>query len=95
MNVRISYGIALDKVPDKIMELLNKFDATEISDLVCFARQLVETSNIEMSDVLIEQARLKLAALDGLLNDSQMILKGYIGAKNPENKEAGGVDNVD
>ena len=95
MDVRISYGIALDKVPDKIMQLLSKFDATEISDLVYFARQLLETSNVEMSDALLEQARLKLTALDRLLNDSQMILKGYIDAKNPENKEVGGVDNVD
>ena len=53
MNVIFSYGIALDKVPDKIIEILNKFEETEIIDLVYFAIQLVETSNIEMSDVLI------------------------------------------
>ena len=95
MDVRISYGIALDKVPDKIVDLLNRFDATEINDLVYFARQLIETSNVEMGDALLEQARLKLSALDRLLNDSQMILKGYINAKNPESQEAGGVENVD
>ena len=95
MDVRISYGIALDKVPDKIIDLLNRFDASEISDLVYFARQLMETPNVEMSDALLEQARLKLAELDRLLNDSQMILKGYINAKNPESQETGGVENVD
>jgi len=95
MDVRISYGIALDKVPDKIIDLLNRFDASEISDLVYFARQLMETSNVEMSDALLEQARLKLAELDRLLNDSQMILKGYINTKNPESQETGGVENVD
>jgi hypothetical protein len=47
---------------------------------------------------LIEQARLKMGKLDRLLQDSQMILNGYIAAtevEDPVPTAVGGTEDVD
>jgi len=80
MDVKISYGIDLKKVPDKIRSMLTAFNAEEVDHVIHIATQLLELSDANATIVsgLIDQARLKMAELDRALNDSQMILKGYI-----------------
>jgi Mg2+ and Co2+ transporter CorA len=82
MDVRISYGHALDDIPDKITELLEKFQIADVLEMIRISSQLIRMSNMEMADELIDQARIKLGSLDRLLNDSQAILKGYINTTN-------------
>jgi len=86
MDVKISYGIELDEVPSKISSMLSAFTAVEVDHLIDMATQLLEISseNASMSSELISQARLKMAQLDRTLNDTQMILAGYIAAVDTE-----------
>ena len=84
MDVRIAYGIDLNSVPDKIIDMLGRVDVSDAAALVDLATDLLNTSNPEMADALIDQARIKLATLDRVLNDCQLILKGYLGALQPQ-----------
>ena len=99
MDVRISHGIKLNKVPSKISTMLEGINMMEIESLIAMASQLLAMSedNAEMSEKLIVQAREKLASLDRNLADMSMILKGYVGAQNPpeEPEEQGEFANVD
>jgi len=78
MDVRIAYGIDIKEVPDKIAEMLNRFDTAQAADLVYLASQVLKLSSPQLAEPLLDQARIKLAELDKMLNDSQMILKGLI-----------------
>ena len=96
MKVRISYAIGLEEVPEKIEEMLNQLDIIKAEQTIDLASQMVRLGNLEMGNTLIEQARVKLAGLDRALSDTQMILGGYINAKNgtpPKPEEAS--ENVD
>ena len=99
MDVRISHGIKLNKVPNKISTMLEEMDMMEIERLIEMASQLLEMSdtNSEMAEKLIEQAREKIASLDRNLSDMSMILKGYINAQKPpeQQEEQGEVTNAD
>jgi len=96
MDVRISYGTDINKVPEKILDMLDEFDTYEANKFVDISKQLIELSNLEVSYTLLEKARRKLASLDRLLNDAQMILEGFVSAKTqPEKPEAGDKTNVD
>ena len=100
MDVKISYGISLKKVPDKVRSMLTAFNAEEVDHVIHIATQLLELSdaNATIANDLIEQARLKMAELDRALNDSQMILKGYIAtieAEEAPTPSTTGVPNAD
>ena len=45
---------------------------------------MIDLGNLEMGNALLDQVRTKLAAMDRSLNDTQMILGGYINAKSPQ-----------
>tara|TARA_R100001594_G_scaffold56082_1_gene89871 strand:+ start:47 stop:337 length:291 start_codon:yes stop_codon:yes gene_type:complete len=84
MDVRISYGIDIDEIPNKLIEMLNEVDMDEFYQLVSMSKQLIMLSDLETANKMVERARLKLASLDRSLNDTQMILGGYINAKNTQ-----------
>ena len=84
MDVRISYGIEIEKVPERVNELISEIDIGEIGQAVDLVCQLLALSNVEMAEKLIEQARIKMGEIDRILNDSQMILKGYVNTKAQE-----------
>ena len=80
MNVRIAYGVELDSVPDKVIEMLNEYDLQNINELINISKMLlkIDSDNSETASSLIDQARQNLAKQDRILQDAQMILKGYI-----------------
>ena len=82
MDVKISYGIGLEQVPSKISSMLSRLNIHEVDQLINIATQLLNISeeNAGVASGLIDQARLKMAELDRSLQDSQMILNGYIAA---------------
>ena len=83
MDVKISYGINLDEVPRKIIEILHNSTSGDFERKIHLAAELIEISadNAYIASQLIEQTREDLASLDRTLNDCQMILKGYTNAK--------------
>ena len=85
MDVRISYGINIDEVPSKLVNLLHSADSVngDASGAISLAINILMSSddNIEMAEKIIEQARTKLASVDRVLNDAQMIMAGYVRAK--------------
>ena len=85
MDVRISYGVDINKVPEKIIEMLHASSNVDIHNLVSIARELVELSedNIGMAIEIVTQARMKLASIDRSLNDCEMIMRGFVSAKSP------------
>jgi hypothetical protein len=89
MDVRISYGIDLEEVPNKINTILEGLDTADADRMIAMAIELLSIPeiNLEMVVQLIDQARLKLSSIDRILNDSQMILGGYINAKNPDKND--------
>ena len=92
MDVRISYGINIDKVPKKVYELLNNAsgDVSKLLETFDIILQLVEmgSENMEMADKLLDQLRVKLASIDRVASDSQMILKAYLEATKPKSPQA-------
>ena len=92
MDVRISYGINIDKVPEKVHELLNNAsgDVSKLLETFDLILQLMEMDkeNMEMAYKLLDQLRVKLASIDRVANDSQMILKGYLEATKPKSTQA-------
>jgi seryl-tRNA synthetase len=90
MRVKISYGVELEKVPEKASEL--SYDA--LIDLKESIRSLeravesVEDAGNNFSAIIqtIEKNRLKLTKIDSILEDVSLIFKGlqdyYNGEKN-------------
>lgn len=86
MDVRISYGINIDEIPEKTREMLEKFQPVVVERMVEISKQLLDLSGDNAATVveLLEKARLELSRMDRILNDSQMILKGYVETKKPK-----------
>jgi len=84
MDVRISYGINIDKVPRKVYELLNNAseDVSKLLEALDVILQLVDmgNDNAPMAVELLDQLRIKMASIDRVVNDSQSILSGYVSA---------------
>lgn len=100
MNVRISYGIDIGKIPDLIQDRLGEIDFMGIAQLRDMSNELISTDNPAMAIELIDQARHKVAEADRLLQDATMILRGYVGALETEETSAApvpptGDENVD
>ena len=89
MDVRIAYGISLDKVPEKIATMIADIDIAEIEKILDIVCRLIDLSdeNVSTSIDLLDQARLKLSSIDRAMNDCQMMLKGYESTKNPVDME--------
>ena len=84
MDVKITFGVDLESVPSRIADSVDKSGIEEVVDTLSVIAKLLRLSN-DNSDValdLIKQARIKMGSLDRVLLDSQMILTGYLSAKN-------------
>ena len=81
MDVRISYAVNLDKVPEKVEEMLNEVDVRKAGQMVTLAMQMLELGHYDMGSTMIDEARQMLAKADRQLTDAQMILNGYTNAK--------------
>ena len=88
MRVRISYSVDIEDVPTECARMLHdsieqiEEIKEEISDLV---RQLDDNkAQAWLVKTNIESCRKKLAKLDSVLADNDMILEGYFKAKEPE-----------
>ena len=88
MRVRISYSVDLDDVPSECARMLHDAASQmeeikkEVGDLV---RQL-DDGKIQawLAKDKINKCRERLAKLDSVLADNDMILQGYFTAKEPE-----------
>ena len=88
MRVRISYSVDLEDVPLECARMLHdsieKIEEVreEIGDVV----KLLDDDKAQLWIVKdrIDSCRQKLAKLDVILADNEMILEGYFGAKEPE-----------
>ena len=82
MEVKISYGIEIDKVPKKIAEILKECNIDEANQLVSVVSGLLEVAdkNAEIAGDLLSKARSILSRADRAISDSQMILIGYLRA---------------
>ena len=88
MRVRISYSVDLDDVPLECARMLHdsieyiEEVREEISELI---KQLDDDKGQAwLAKDKIERCRNKLAKLDAILADNDMILEGYFSAKEPE-----------
>ena len=88
MRVRISYSVDLDDVPSVCAGMLHdslehvEEIREEISELI---KQLDDDkAQAWLAKDKIERCREKLAKLDAILADNDMILEGYFKAKEPE-----------
>ena len=98
MDVRIGYSVELDKVPEKVADMLGDLSLQKAGHLMEMATQMIELGHHETGLSLIEDCRVKLASIDRALNESYMILSGYATAKEqPEVEPADvvGEDDVD
>jgi len=83
MDVRISYGIAIDKVPEKVADILSELEISKVVRMTRLATEMIDLGNHKVGIALIEKARQSLSAADRCLSDAQMILSGYDDAKTP------------
>ena len=89
MNVRLSYSTELEKVPEKVAEMMEKPDKLLIDnsrkiDLIC---DVLQESNGKYSATavqMIDELRLVLSQVDQELMECQQILEGYVQAIAPE-----------
>ena len=88
MRVRISYSVDIEDVPLECARMLHdsleqiEEVREEISTLV---RQLDDNkAQAWLTKTNIDSCRKKLAKLDSILADNDMILEGYFKAKEPE-----------
>ena len=88
MDVRIAYAVNLDKVPEKVSDMLHTVEILKANRLVITAAQLLEFGNYKMASSLIEDARQVLAKADRALGEAQMILDGYTQAVEEEQQPA-------
>ena len=84
MNVRIGYSVGLDKVPEKITEMLDKISMHKAAHLMDLAMHMIELGHHHMGATLLDDSRKVLAEIDQGLNEAQSILKGYLGALETE-----------
>jgi len=83
MDVRITYAVDLDKVPEKVADMLSELEISKAVRMARLATEMIDLGNHKMGIVLIEKARQSLSAADRCLSDAQMILGGYADAKTP------------
>tara|TARA_B100001093_G_C26704496_1_gene960595 strand:- start:488 stop:775 length:288 start_codon:yes stop_codon:yes gene_type:complete len=88
MRVRISYSVDLEDVPLECARMLHdsleqiEEVREEIGELV---KQLDDDkAQLWLCEDKINRCRKKLAKLDAILEDNNMILEGYFSAKEPE-----------
>jgi len=81
MDVRISYAVKLDSVPEKVEEMLNEVDVRKAAQMITLAMEMLELGHHDMGSTLIDEARQILSKADLGLTEAQMILNGYIKAK--------------
>ena len=89
MNVRMSYSTELEKVPEKVAEMMEKPDKLLIDnsrkiDLIC---DVLQESNGKYSATavqMIDELRLVLSQVDQELMECQQILEGYVQAIAPK-----------
>ncbi len=99
MDVRISQGIKLKEVPDKISGMLEEASVGEVDRMIDIAYELLDISdsNVEIVAILIENARKRISQVDRKLSDISMILAGYVSAQATldEQTTQGEIDNAD
>ncbi len=89
MNVRISHGIELSKVPQKLTELLEKPDKILINssrklDLIVELMNESDGRYCATSLEMLDEMRQQLAQADQLLLECQGMLEGYVQAVTPK-----------
>ena len=91
MRVRISYTVDLDDVPSECSRMLQDA-ASEVNKIYEELESLVDCINTD--DIVewrikdsIDRCRQKLAKIDLMLSDNDMILAGYFSTKNSEGSE--------
>jgi len=92
MRVRISYSVELEDVPGECARMLH--DSLEHveevrEEIVELVKQLDDDKGQAwLVKDKIDRTRQKLAKLDAVLSDNDMILEGYFKAKEPEVEDA-------
>ena len=92
MRVRISYSVELDDVPDECARMLED-SIQELSDTQEEIERLIDILaskcgvGWQVKD-RIDKCRQKLAKLDTILADNNMILEGYYTATEPEEENS-------
>ena len=88
MRVRISYSVDLDDVPAECARMLHDSleHIEEIKEKVASIANEIDDDKVQawLIKDKIERCRNKLAKLDSILADNDMILEGYFKAKEPE-----------
>tara|TARA_B100000287_G_scaffold357462_1_gene348733 strand:+ start:234 stop:521 length:288 start_codon:yes stop_codon:yes gene_type:complete len=88
MRVRISYAVDLDDVPAECARMLHdsmEYIAEVEEEINSLVKQLDDDkAQAWLVKDKIERCRKKLAKLDAVLEDNDMILEGYFSAKEPE-----------
>jgi len=93
MNVRISHGIELNKVPQKLTELLEKpdkilIDSSRKLDLIVDLMNESDGRYCGTSLEMLDEMRQQLAQADQLLLECQGMLEGYVQATTPSPEPA-------
>jgi hypothetical protein len=89
MDVRIGYSVNLDKVPEKVADMLSEISLDKAAHLASLAAEMIALGRHEVGLSLLEGSRKELANIDRSLNEAQMILSGYQSAKDePEAQES-------
>ena len=88
MRVRISYSVDLDDVPAECARMLHDSleHIEEIKEKIASIANEIDDDKVQawLIKDKIERCRNKLAKLDSILADNDMILEGYFKAKEPE-----------
>ena len=82
MKVKISYTVDLDKVPDEIDFLIEKAE-NNLGKAFDLVSQLKDIKNRSIEEAILEIGKIResMMAADIVLDDSDMILTGYLSAK--------------
>ena len=81
MDVRIGYSVDLDKVPEKIADMLNEISLHKAGHLIELAMHMIELGHHDMGLSLIDDSRKALSEIDRSLNEAHSILTGFNSAK--------------
>ena len=91
MRVRISYSVDLEDVPLECARMLHDSleHIEEIKEEVLSVVKQIDDDKAQawLIKDKIERCRNKLAKLDSVLSDNDMILEGYFKAKDPEDED--------
>ena len=104
MDVKISYGIDVENVPevvstwlDECADMLTKAirRCQAGRELVCLSADQDGSNYLSITVDMIEKAREDLSAIDRYLTDSAMILTGLIGYIEPSEEQPPETDDAD